>query len=96
MPLRRSRTVVPSYQTSEDGTVVCVPVHETALKRCCDGSAFELRNLMLGQLPETLAQIQMTDQMQTAEIITTHCVRRFGELSKQRDELEKKFNSNDE
>lgn len=87
--VRRSGTIVPSYQVGDNGKTVCVPIVEKNLRCSYDGKSFEIANLMYGSMPENLAQIDMLDAMDSADKITSECVRRFGTLEKQRIELEK-------
>lgn len=92
---QKSKIAVASYQTGEHGEVICQPVPEHLRRNVRDDSC-ELSNIMLGKLPEQLSQLQMTDAMETAEQITSACVRRFGKLQKQMDEIKNMSNINEE
>lgn len=85
--------LVPSYKVGDNGRVECVPIPESQRKHIVDGKSCELVNLMLGKLPEDLAQVNMFDQMTSAEKVTSECVRRFGKLSEQREALSAKLKS---
>lgn len=91
----KSLVHVASYVVDENGETVLNPIPEHQRRYAYDGKALEISNLMYGTMPDSLAQVQMSDQQDAAEYITTSVVRRFGELDKQRQELEKKTINNE-
>lgn len=95
--VRESRYVVPVYSVNDIGETICTPTPECKSCRIVhDAKSVEIANLLYGAMPEMLAQVNMSDQMVSAEKITDYCVRRFGDLSKQREELRKKFENSNE
>lgn len=84
---QRNEYLVPSYKVNDEGNTECVPVVERLKTFPQDGKSLEIVNLMYGKLPEDLVQIEVQDPMERAERITSACVRRFGDLQKQRDAI---------
>jgi hypothetical protein len=94
---RESRYVVPVYSVNENAETICTPTPEFKSGRIVhDAKSVEIANLLYGAMPESLAQVNMSDQMVSAEKITDYCVRRFGDLNKQRAEIMKKFDISNE
>lgn len=91
----KSLVHVASYVVDDNGETVLNPIPEHQRKFAYDGKSLEISSLMFGTMPDSLAQVQMSDQQDAAEYITTSVVRRFGELAKQREELEKKTINNE-
>lgn len=91
---RESLVQVANYSVDDIGNTVLSPVPEHKRPTFSDGKSLEIANLVYGSMPETLSQVQLFDQQEAAEHITTTVVRRFGDLEKQKDEIKKKFENN--
>lgn len=90
--IHESHYIVPVYSVNENGETICTPTPECKSGRIVhDARSVEIANLLYGAMPESLAQVNMADPMVSAEKITDYCVRRFGDLNKQRAELKKKY-----